>query len=120
MIYKVKRNFKANFKKSLLKITRESIEAEDLNRKWENDIIFRNVLSSVAASGLISIWDSRNEILKKTKRSFTSNCRTIMEYNVLKREYEKEIKRLKKIPKLKITRNFKRTKKRSGKVNRRL
>jgi hypothetical protein len=82
-------NTNIKLKNDFVKKTRDYIESQDPNRKWEDDSMSRNMILSTAVSRLITISNNRNDILNKQREDSVAIAQLNMEYNVLSRDFEK-------------------------------
>jgi hypothetical protein len=95
-IHKVKSHgINLKFKKAVAKRTRELIEPQDPNRRWEDDSMSRNLVTSTAVSRLNAISTNGNEILNKQREASQAIAQLNTEYIVLRREWKKRDKQIK-------------------------
>jgi hypothetical protein len=87
MFTKIKHNItNTKFKKGIVKRTREYIESEDRNRKWEDDVMPRNMISTAVVSRLNTILASSYQILTRQREASFDLERLKMEYHSLTKE----------------------------------
>jgi hypothetical protein len=75
--------------------TRDYIESQDPNRKWEDDSMTRNIISSRAISRLNTISTNSNQMVNKQREASQAIVQLNMEYNVLSREHDKRDEQIK-------------------------
>jgi hypothetical protein len=88
MLHKIKHYISTKFKKACMKRTRNYIESEESNRKWEDYVMSRNMISTPAVSRLTTISANRKEILNQERDSSQAIAQLITGFNILSIEFE--------------------------------
>jgi hypothetical protein len=89
---KHKSNTKITFKKGLVKRTRDYLKYQDPNRKWEDDVLPRNMISSTEVSRINAGNLARTGIMNQQKEASQAIQQLNTEDKNLQRKYDKREK----------------------------